>query len=82
MDLGNNTNYLLNNESYTIEVENELIKEIVVKNKHKEGNLKITKVDKDNSNIVLEGVKFEIIDEDGFVYEAVTNKDGIAEIKI
>ena len=80
IDLGNNTNYLLNNETYTIQVENNTIAEIVVENEHKKGNLKIKKVDKDNSNIILEGVKFEITDKDGYIYERVTNKDGIAEV--
>ena len=51
-----------------------------VKNKHKEGSLKIKKTDKDNSDIILEDVKFEITDKYGFKYEAVTNKDGIAQI--
>ena len=80
IDLGNNTNYILNSEIYTVKVENQLITELMVKNKHKEGSLKIKKIDKDYSDIVLDGVKFEITDKDGFEYEAITNTDGIAQI--
>ena len=79
IDLGNNINYLLNNENYTIKVDNQLVTELIVKNKHKEGSLKIKKIDKDDSDIVLEGVKFEITDKDGFEYEAITNKEGVAQ---
>ena len=81
IDLGNNTDYLVNNELYTIQVNNKEISVITVENEHKKGDLKIKKVDIDNHNIVLEGVKFEVTDKDGFKYEAITNRDGIAEIK-
>ena len=80
IDLGDNTDYLLNDEVYTLQVENEKVTVLTVENEHKKGDLKIKKVDKDNSNIVLEGVEFEVTDKDGFTYEAVTNKEGIAEI--
>jgi len=81
IDLGNNTNYLINNESYNIQVENEKVTKLVVKNEHKKGKLQINKVDKDDWNIILEGVKFEITDEDGFRYETITNKEGIAIVE-
>jgi len=81
VDLGKNTNYLINNESYTVKVENKKITELVVENQHKKGNLQINKVDKDNPHIVLKGVKFKITDKDGFEYEATTNEQGITEIQ-
>jgi len=80
IDQGNNTNYLLNDELYNVKVDNQLVTELIVENEHKKGSLKIRKTDKDNSSIVLEGVRFVIIDKDGFKYEAVTNKQGIAQI--
>ena len=80
VDLGSNTNYILNDELYIKQVENNNISEIVVKNSHKKGDLKIKKVDKDNRNVALEGAKFEITDKDGNNYEVVTNEEGIAEI--
>lgn len=81
VDLGDNTDYLLNNEIYTIEVEDGLMSNITVENEHKKGNLKIIKVDKDNNRIVLEGIKFEVTDKDGLKYEVKTNKEGIARIE-
>lgn len=78
IDLGNNENYLLNTEVYNVKIENQMITELVVENEHKKGNLKIIKKDKDNNDITLEGVEFEIIDEFGDVYKTVTNEEGIA----
>ena len=81
IDLGNNINYLLNNEVYTVQVENEVTANLLIKNKHKKGNLRIIKVDKDNSEIKLEGVKFEITDKEGKVYKITTDENGIAKIE-
>ena len=80
IDLGSNSNYLLNDEIYRVHVKDQLIEELHIKNQHKKGSINIKKVDYDNSNIVLEGVKFEIIDKDGFTYEAVTNIEGVAKV--
>lgn len=81
ISLGNNTDYLINDGVYIIQVEDNKTNEIRIENEYKKGTLKIKKVDKDDNSIVLEGVKFEITDEDGFKYEAKTNKNGIAEIE-
>lgn len=78
--LGKNTEYILNDEIYTINVENNEIHNLHVTNEHKKGKLKIIKVDKDNNSIPLENIEFEIIDEDGFKYNTITDKNGIAEI--
>lgn len=54
-----------------VEFENEL----------KKGNLRIIKVDKDNNEILLEGVKFEIYDKNGkLVKEVVTDEKGEVNI--
>ena len=81
VDLGDNTNYMLDDESYTLQVENEKVTELLVENEHKKGNLQIKKVDKDDPNIVLEGVMFEVTDKGGYIYEAVTNEEGFATVE-
>jgi len=81
VDLGNNTNYLISDEIYTLQVENQKVTELVMKNEHKKGNLQVKKVDKDNNELALEGVKLKITDKDGFEYEAKTNEQGIAKIE-
>jgi uncharacterized surface anchored protein len=49
----------------------------------KEGTLKITKVDEENSEKVLEGAKFKVVDENGkTVFEGATEENGILEIKL
>ena len=58
-------------EKTTVEFENEL----------KKGNLRIIKVDKDNNEILLEGVKFGIYDKNGkLVKEVVTDEKGEVNI--
>lgn len=81
VDLGNNTYYLINDEVYTLKVENEKVTELVIENEHKKGSLEITKIDKDNPEIVLEGVKFKITDKDGFEYEVTTDEIGKAIVE-
>lgn len=80
ISLGNNTNYLLTNEMHIIKVENDKVSSIILKNEHQKGNLKILKVDKDNTNIPIANVKFEVTDKDGFKYYATTNENGMAQI--
>ena len=83
ISLGTNKEYLLNNDdnnTVTVEVSNDEISNLVIENEHKKGTLKIIKVDKDNNSIFLEGVEFEITDEDGFKYKGSTDKNGILEI--
>lgn len=80
VDLGNNKNYLLNNEIHIVQVENNKTIEVTIKNEHKKGNIKILKTDKDDKNILLKGVKFEIEDSYGLKFEAITNENGIAQI--
>lgn len=81
IDLGNNTNYLIDDKSYTIQIENKKVTELVVANEHKKGILQIKKVDKDNHNIELKNVKFKITDKEGNIFETTTNEDGIAQIE-
>lgn len=51
--------------------------EIEIYNKYKKGNLKLIKIDGENSEIKLEGVKFNLIDKDGnIVKHLITDKNG------
>ena len=49
--------------------------ETVIENELKKGQVKIIKIDKDNNEIKLEGVKFEVLDENGNVLETVTTDE-------
>lgn len=81
ISLGKNTEYILNDNEYTVNVENNKITNLHLQNEHMKGKLKIIKVDKDNKNIPLENVEFKVIDEDGFTYNVKTNENGIAELE-
>ena len=64
---------------FSLTENNEIVKKDVI-NKVKEGKLKIIKVDENNKP--LEGVTFNIYDEDRTLVDTiVTNKDGIAQSK-
>lgn len=69
--------YKLNEKEQKVSIGYDEKKEIQVENKLKKGNIKIVKVDKDNQEIKLENVKFQLFDENGkLVKEGVTNKNG------
>ena len=55
-----NEKYEITEEEFNIELEYNQEKNIEVENKHKSGNLKIRKIDKDNNEIPISGVEFEI----------------------
>jgi uncharacterized surface anchored protein len=72
-------NYMLSDEVKTIELEPNYIKNIVFENEKKKGQIKVIKVDMDNNEVKLEGVTFEIRDENGNVVQTlVTDKNGEA----
>lgn len=52
--------YILNSKEQEIQLGYDEYKEITVNNEHKKGNLKVYKIDKDNSKISLGGVKFAL----------------------
>ncbi len=71
--------YELDTIPISAELEYNQAKEIQIYNNHKKGNIKIVKVDKDDNNIKLEGVEFDLINEDGkIVSHLITNSEGEA----
>ncbi len=80
VSLGTNEEYILNDEVKTITVEEDKIKTIQFENEHKKGNLKIYKVDLDDNTLPVSDVEFEIIDQDGYKYTAISDENGIAYI--
>lgn len=80
VNLGKNTNYLINDMENIIQVENNITKELEIENEHKKGKLKISKIDKDEKDKGIGNVKFEITDKDGFKYYGATDEKGILEI--
>lgn len=80
VSFGTNEEYILNDEVKTITVEEDKIKTIQFENEHKKGNLKIYKVDLDDNTLPVSDVEFEIIDQDGYKYTAISDENGIAYI--
>ena len=75
-------NYVLSDKIETITLEENKIKNITFQNEKKKGKIKIIKVDKDNKEVKLEGVKFDVVDEQGNIVDTiVTNSTGEATTK-
>lgn len=71
--------YVLSEEIKTITLNQNQISDIIFENEKKKGQIKIIKVDKDNKEIKLEGVEFNILNENKeFLEKVITDKDGIA----
>lgn len=78
-----NEDYILDeNTEFGIDVVYNKTSTIDIENKHKKGNLTVYKVDKDNNNITLENVGFELYSEDSkLVGTYYTDENGKIEIK-
>ncbi len=74
--------YVLNEETQTVTLKQDQIKSIIFENEKKKGQIKVIKIDKDNNEILLEGVTFEVLDEKNNVVDRITtNSAGIAITK-
>jgi len=75
-------NYVLNNEIKTVELKEEQISSVTFENELKKGQVKVIKVDLDNNEVRLAGVKFQIYDEDNnLVDKIVTDSNSEAVSK-
>lgn len=83
-EIKSNENYILNQDNeYSINVEYNKTSTIDIENEHKKGNLEILKVDKENNNITLGNVGFELYNEENgsLVGTYYTDENGKIEIK-
>lgn len=77
-----NDNYINNKMTYDIVINPSETSTKNITNEHKKGNLKIYKVDKDDNDLTLGAVEFDLIDSSGKVVKhLVTDVNGIAEVK-
>lgn len=69
--------YRLCKDKVTVEIVDTKTSEVTVENELQKGNIKIIKVDRDNNEIKLKGVKFQVKDsENNVVKEGTTNEQG------
>jgi len=74
--------YSLNTESKTLKLESNKVIDVIFENEVKKGQVKIIKVDKDNNEIKLEGIEFNLMDENNNVLETlITDKNRRSYIK-
>ena len=76
--------YILSDRLETVILKENEIRNITFENEIKTGKIKVIKVDKDNHEIKLEGVVFEILDENGNVVDTLKtdSKGEAASIKL
>ena len=66
-------------EEIVFNIENDKTTEILIQNEAKKGQIKIIKVDKDNNETKLEGIEFEVLNQNDEVLEKlITDKNGEA----
>ncbi|MCI8344574.1 MAG: hypothetical protein HFJ42_01090 [Clostridia bacterium] len=75
MKLGTKNEYKLNEEIITVELKENEIKDIIFENELKKGQVKVIKIDLDNNEVLLEGVTFDILDEDKNVVDTITTNE-------
>lgn len=63
-EISTNEKYILNTMEFEVDVKYNETNTVNVENVHKKGNLKVYKIDKDNNEIGLGGVKFELYSEE------------------
>lgn len=74
-----NENYEVNVESKELELNYDTTYNLEITNKHKKGSLEILKIDKDDNSKKIQGVEFDLIDEEGnIVRHLITDENGVA----
>lgn len=78
-EIKTNEYYELNREPINIKLEDNKVETIIVKNKKKQGQIRVVKIDKDNNEIRIPNVVFNVMDLDGNIVEQLTtNENGEA----
>lgn len=71
--------YELSNETYNAEIKWNELAEITIKNEKLKGQVEVLKVDAENNEYKLEGVKFQVINSNNEIVEEITtDSEGIA----
>lgn len=83
-EIKSNDNYIKNDEPITIEINAGETKEIEVTNHHKEGKLRVIKVDSRDMTTPIKGVRFEVysIDENKLIQTIETDENGEANLQL
>ncbi len=81
-EISTNEKYILNEEIIEIELKENQLTEKTVGNELKKGNLKIYKIDKDNKEIKIDGVRFDLYSEEKNKTIGVYTTDKNGEIYI
>lgn len=75
--------YKLNDELIEVELEANQIKNIIVGNEKKKGQIEVIKIDKDNKEVVIPNVTFEVYDEKGKIVDTmITDENGKSVSKL
>lgn len=82
-EIDTNEEYVLDDTEYKVNLEYNQAWILNIKNKHKKGTIEIEKVDKDDNNIHIDGVEFDLIDKDGNIAQhLITDENGKASASV
>lgn len=82
-EIETNEFYKLNDEVIEVTLEANQIKNVTVGNEKKKGQIEVVKVDKDNNEVVIPNVTFEVYDEEENVVDTmITDQNGKAVSKL
>ena len=74
-EISPNEEYVLDSKEYEVSLDYSEMYILNITNTHKKCNLEIKKVDKDDNNVPLAGVEFDLIDKDGKTVSHLTTDD-------
>lgn len=74
-EISTNEKYILNTMEFDVNVTYNKTTTINVENEHKKGQVKVVKIDKDNNEVKLEGVTFEVYDEQKNLVDTLTTDE-------
>lgn len=74
--------YTLNNEKINVDIKENQVVDVTIKNELKKGQIRVIKVDLDNNEVKLKNVEFDVLDEKGNVVDKLkTDENGEAVTK-
>lgn len=74
--------YTLNNEKINVDIKENQVVDVTIKNELKKGQIRVIKVDLDNNEVKLKNVEFDVLDEKGNVVDKLkTDENGEAVSK-
>lgn len=74
-EIETNKNYILNENTVTVVLKQDEIKDIIVENEKKKGQIEIIKIDREDNKVYIPGVTFEVYNSENEVVDTITTDE-------